>query len=440
MMGVVTRNTVPSIVGLSCLMMLACSRCSPTEVASSGDAGFDAIPFYEADAPTEARADQGAEASDPLAWTAVPGGADCELFVGDVTRLALPPPTWSDCGPGCASLAGPAPGFAQMYKGSSSAGIVGGVMLLRRTMGDGVTGGPSRQQLFRVGDGVTLAVVEQRASGCAVLGAAPAAPSAFTFWHPANGLLAGRAGTTPGSIEFAKTWLKTPTLPVTMFEFSGGLGWGFRDGTVRVLSTLLDTPLTVDSAAGPPFYAAGRGSFVIWPLLLPSGAEIRGWRAGETTRIFVAEKDVITAVAQSDERIAWISTRGPEADIGKYIAAEVRWSPRPATPASVLITNGPALPASYGLGDLQLGGDFAATIGEGEDRSRALLMVVQLSTKKTWILRGRSTDWFTTVFAISADGSEILVGATDAPGTFSGEIRRLFRLRTDRLDDLVKAW
>lgn len=422
---------------------LACTRCSP-EQSGGGDAAFDAA-VDAADASPEAGTADAAEirvddGADPMAWAPVPGADECELFVGDPKRLALSPPSWTDCGPGCVSSAGPAYSFPVMSRGDSSAAVVSGELILRRVLGNGVTGGPSRQQILRINDGTTLAVVDQRVGGCVITGDAPSAPLAIPFWNAKKGQTAGLANAAGGAPAFAKSWFKTTAIPLTTFAFADGVGWGFKDGTTRVIAPLTaDALVTIDVSAAPPSGAVGRGTFVVWRMLLSSASEIRGWRAGETSAsVYVKQTDLVRAVAQSDDKLAWISARGPEASLGRFAAADLRWSPRPGKPSEVVETVGPSLPATYGLADLQIGGDFAATIGEPVDRSRPVLIVVQFSTKKIWTLRGGSMDWWNTVLAVSDD--EILVGATDLPGTFDQEIRRILRMKTARLDDLAKSW
>lgn len=422
----------------ACLGLVACMRCSPApNSADDGGVADSAVDSVAGPDTATAETQETPADTEPSGWAPLPLGEECEIVVGDVEKLKLSPPTWASCGPGCLVTEGAAFGYKRMARGASSAAFVDGELLLRRVLDNGITGGASRQQVLRIGDGTTLGIVEQRGTGCVAIGNGPSVPSAMAYWHAKRGLLAATASV--AGVTFSKKWHTAPSLAATFFAYRDGVGWGFADGTVRSLAPVTaDTLTLLDAAEGRPDWAVGRKDLVVWPHATPTGYEVRGWHVGTPSgSTYVPPQDVVPSVTLSETRLVWVRARGPDAALGKYSDATLYWSPLPKSPADVVVTTGPALGAAGGLGDVQSSGDFAAAVGVNAE-AKPRLFVVQISTKRVWSLAGASKDVLTGALAVS--DAELLVSATDAPGTFSQEVRRLYRFRLDRLDELAATW
>jgi len=268
-----------------------------------------------------------------------------------------------------------------------------------------------------------------------------ATPLTLIFGAPlvdgTEALLLGDVDAKGGTVSWEANWLPDHG-GSTAFDWSGGAGVTFSDGTVRTVSAL-DAPDWNVADAVRSYVAAGHDDTAFWSTTSPTGDVIRGFGSSGTVATFVAQAADDRSFAVSDDKLVWFGTHGPDTHTGTYDAVEVYWSPRPETPADVVIHTGPSIPYRHGFLWAKTGGDYVATL-VSNDTGPTYVLVVQLSTGKTWSIPPRpSSAWFR-VMAVSP--TEIVVAEIDptAKGVDAIEIQRLLRFDVTQLDSISTAW
>lgn len=412
---------------------LGCSK-GPTADASASDA----IAVADAKGPSDSNPPP--EAPGSLTWTAVRGGEQCGLFsAGGVANVT--PRAWTSCGHGGCETA-PAVAFAQTValRASSVASNIAGDVIFRTVMSDGTN---RSVQIWRLSDGATSAIIQQRDNfaSCLPIGGGSDA-SVVAFYGATRGLLVGRV-TRDTPVAWPNDWVQTPAGVRSLFSYNELWGAAFKDDTVRLFATGSSTLKVTDTVPGAGFKstsAPGRAFWSAWDA--GTGREIvRGIGKDGVAATYVAHDANVHVVAASPERLAWIGTHGPLAREGTYTAAELYWSALPSVPADVAITRGPSLTASTDLSHLQIGGDYAATIGcTGAAASDCALIVVNLGSMKVWRLKSRPGNVFTEVLAVNSDSVILAEVAAPFSGSEAQLFKRFVRLRTASLDSLQSAW
>jgi len=138
----------------------------------------------------------------------------------------------------------------------------------------------------------------------------------------------------------------------------------------------------------------------------------------------------------SDDRLVWISATPVPG--GSFIDARWHWSPRTADPASIVVHDGPSLPAVIADGgtDMQVGGDWAATVGY--DGTARRIYVWHITTGDTWVLPNRPGFYFGKILAVSP--TELVFGEAIATQFPEEGLANLVRIDLAALPALVAEW
>lgn len=420
---------------------------SSTDAAlDSPPANTDALP-ESGDGPTP---DAGLF-DDPAYWTAVPGLEACAVRVGKPGNPLFAPKLWSDCGTGCLVTSAELPLAPNVWFGAGNNGAanIGSEAYVRLV---GLDDAIELEQVIRIADGATthaiiLDNVPSTTSSCGIAGDNNDAVRIFTpFWiaknstttHHQGGVVAVGAWS---QIDWLQDWIPLSQLITSIFQWSGGWGFAFQDGTLRVAtSQQVGSLTTIDSfSQGSVNSTAARANHVFWAAWTGSRRVVRGFADGSVPTTYVDQPDtVLGPIALSDDRLVWLGEHGPNVADGAYDAVEIYSSPVPDKPSDVVITKGPSLPVTAGLLDIKTGGDYAATGGcyKVDGAYECRVFVVQLSTGKLWRMRPRMPGYYSNpVLGVSND--EIVLGETDNTNAGVGNrIRRLVRYKTATLD----AW
>lgn len=389
--------------------------------------------------------------SDPTYWTPVPGLEKCGVRVGKPGNPLFAPKVWADCGTGCLVTSAELPRGTKQWvlDGNVGAAMLDGSAFVRLVIDASEA---QVEQIVRVSDGTTANAVAMlpAASQCYIAGSANDVIRLFTpFWN-----VSGVTDKVQGGVVDASEWGPIQWLPgwLTLsgahafFQWHGGWGIAFDDGTVQVAQSQTATSLMkIDSNASAPIVdTAGRAAHVFWAAWNGIDRDLlRGFVDGAPAETYVdpSTGTRIGPLALSDAHLVWLVRRNEQAD-GAYLTLEVDYSPVPDHAADVVVTVGPQLPATSGLGNLGTGGDYAAAIScykSDATMYECRPFVVQLSTKKVWRVRPRVPGYYmNAILGVSND--EIVVGETDSTKAGVGNhIRRIVRFKTASLGTWADA-
>ncbi len=415
---------------------IGCSGCPATSSPAQADAAAGDAEVGPSDAaievtPDVSGVDRSPDAIGDAVWSIIPGGEPCGLRSGDVSKAALPPLVWDKCGEGCTFSDPLLAGFVGIRETSVRGEERDGDLYVSMENG---RPGEAITRILRLSDGRTVGLVQQRSNfaDCGVGAVSPfrliAVQSKSALHLPAR--------VTPEAvppIRWATGWVSIPGLQTSVFAAGDGLGFVLYAGAIRWLANDDATGTSVvDTFSGVVDRSAARGTFAVWPLVEGGVPAIRGMYAGEAVQTFANPPLEVVGVALAATSMVWTAAK-PKSS-GGYEYVEIQASPLPKSPKDVVVARGPALPSYAGVSRPATAGDFVAALGLALSTDLSpTLFVVQVSTKKLWSIHSRPGNTFTDVYAMS--GTEILIGErTDAI------LKRLLRLRLDRLDELVAAW
>jgi hypothetical protein len=268
--------------------------------------------------------------------------------------------------------------------------------------------GKKIQELMRLSDEKTLAVLRSDWPTCMTGGVAPS-PSPFILkvlqdTHVVEHKLAVYYPK-PDKLDVLAGGLFTG---VDWSWFSWDEGWGLIDGNkVRLgLTPGSAETVTVYGDKGEQSYGHAARDMVAWV----DGAKyfptpIRRWTKELGVGILYSPPDYSVRLAMSDDTIAWIGGHPDPDQLWVNTATELYWAPWSKT--ALTPTKGPDITNMMSVGeDLIVGGDHLVLTAGGPGFGPVGLIVVQMSTQKKWYLYAPSEHILTPI-AISK--TEMLV-------------------------------
>lgn len=431
------------------LLPSACGFSGRADRASEADSGPSDAGGSDAGRDSQLPAQDGQSALPSLGafnsrddiWIPIKNGGACGLREGRVVPDPFPRRTWQSCGSGC-RLSAASPQFdAKQYVNSNVAGgafLGDDTYLLLPSYSDDAFGRTMR--IERLSDGATLAAVLDRGprkdTSCALAWRGGAAPLLFEIFD-GDKTLFGVASRTPGSpIRWHESWLTGFTGNANE-RFVSDVGYGHATyGELLILkgqSSL--APETLSPGSG---LAHGHGSQVIWGY--DGSGSIRSFTqsTGPIDLIPLPEPRVPMGSRLSDTRIVWVdAVRSGE----RFSDARWHWSPRTTSAAGVVVHDGPPVPVTGMLVDMQTTGDWAAAdgyLGPGDSSSEIRMFIWNIPTGQTFILPNRPGHQFARVLAITP--TELVVGERAVSPVFAPVLDHIVRIELAALPSLAEAW
>lgn len=289
--------------------------------------------------------------------------------------------------------------------------------------------------LTRLSDEAILAVVLDRGptSDCWLPYFGASAPLLFAMFDGKN----IRYGRAPTDIGTGIVWHET-SLPFTggyeRFIFDGGYGFGSGAGPL-----LAKSPSATSHAelGGGGERVHGFGDQLVWTNATSNAIRSYTVGTGAIDLLAMPADRHPFSVRLSTDRMVWVS--------GKLVGSsyeDVRWhsSPRATSANAIAVNDGPSLPITTGLMDLQINGDWAAlnACTGKNDPNLCRVYIWHIATGKTWVLPPRPGKRFTRVLAVGQ--TEIVLGETGFASEDSQFLRTIVRIDLGSLDSIVAAW
>ncbi len=416
------------------------------------DAGPDA-PWYTA-------ADGWTRVTQELGWF-----EPCALWLGDVTKLKIPPLQWTSCGDGC-DVAGVAEGQLGYVPPEYLSGEnFGGRPLLQFAFGFPDPSEPvviSRIVDLDTGEALAALMVKYHAAGSdgpldCDSGPLPGVPRAHSLYRGgSDGGQEARVGTIYWDPTHAN-WINVdPPVPISyrgvaviLDALPGAAVPTF--GPVWVSESLrpLSYKKIFSGYSGDLDALGDQVVFPDWTYLPPVGhGKVMSWSPSTGLQTLVAPDDYDPfVVALSETHIVWAGGPDMHDEVESPTnMARFYWTPRAHTPAEVQVHQGAQIPQSPAkvAYPMQTYGDYAAalsfvTVAPGVTTPEILhekyrIAVTQLSTGKLWMLKARSPDRMS-ILPLAITGSHIYV----AEGIRSSArgITVVVRYAIDKLDVLA---
>jgi hypothetical protein len=422
----------------------ACSS-SDDDDANANDAGAEAnasAPQVPPDNDASGTAPPLAKLADLVAddsvWSLLANPGQCNLREAKVVPDPFPKRTWTSCGPGCSVTPANLPfqegGLVDLHP---SGCFIDGEVYLATSMRAGSLGRIGRVE--RLSDGATLAAWldrgKYRPERSCISSWQGSAPLLFTLYDE-RGVLFGRAPRTPGSpVVWNSTWVEDlPDIANERFLADDGYGVG-TEGALLFLKA--PTATSSIDLQGDAHAAHGLGDQIVWG---GGSGVLRSYTAagGALDLLSVAPR-IVRAVRLSDARLVWF-----DAARNGDLLTDLRWhwSPRARAPAAVVVHDGPAIPIVTDSTGMQLGGDWAATMGCGSTTTlnESNVHIWNITTGESWVLPQRPGWFFYRVVAISP--WDLLLGEipfSETPST-ADHISNFVRLDLSALPAIVEAW
>ncbi len=426
------RHVIISLFAVTaCAATMACSGCRSQTPTSPGtdagdvgvtsdvgvdtgfDSGFDtSTEALESEVPTDARSSDGTSVApvtifdggaspttwgdaavspgflDPANWTSVPNGTECGLQVGGPGAVPTPR-AWTSCGTGCRAKPASIPPYlpigAEVVASTGDATATGVVarLLLDRS-------GERFVEVVRLDDDTTIAAVRSE-TGC--LSRAPSSNSPFGFsWFGATSELPMVVPSDGSAVRWAPAWYASSSQEQNGFALGLTYVATYSDASVRAFDMVSDTPALLETAPAPAYVTAVQADVGVWAAETVGRGTIHGVRDGVVkTLLNDPTVAMVVAVYVTGSTLYWLAAPSGDVANGHYDDLWVMSSPIPAVWGGPLTpTKGTTLGPAVGTSELRVSGDYLATRVSATAFAAAQIVVVQLSTGKTWRIPPRS--------------------------------------------------
>jgi hypothetical protein len=341
--------------------------------------------------------------ADPAAWKSVDGVTleDCQLLEALPGKLPLSPIPWKSCGTGCEELAPQQTLIQDLYLPTASTHRVGGeteVFLAGEQAIKGSSLAYGVRRVIRLRDGITLGAVQR------VMPLGIAVSPCYIGTGGESALHSGVIGGTP-SIVLELTGPRTPDdawgvarppllldeAPAALIEFdndhAGGQKFAIGKGSVWGLLDVDKSEWTLLESNSSSWHGSGEGDLAVWA---DFGIDrVRGWAPdgqGVRTLLENAPSPTCDVVPTPTHIVGFVPVAGATCDTPSK--GRIWHFPRSNTLTTLPPSVSPELPglptvlvASYGI---RAWGDFAVLHLSTFDQFPTYLLVIQLSTWKTW--------------------------------------------------------
>jgi hypothetical protein len=370
---------------------------------------------------------------DPEAWIPVPEITNATVSVADVSNLKWPGFVWQDCGAGCkVSPFDLGPLEVRSNINSTSVRVVGGEWIGSFTLTYPFPQGKGIITVMRV------SLETSKVWGAAQVRSTPPASIWMLFSdaarlftvHPFTPVdrVFGLLPRTPGDQIL---WAK-PDLPLGSdrkgFDFDATWHWGMvvDHQTVRVAEKIDSTELTtVHSGSYIPEFAVG-GSSLYWTDCEYPKARLWGWPLGGQVEVLASGPWHASAIAASDDRIAWLAAQGNETCSGSFDSAALYWSPR--ADGQPLDPQGPIPVPTRSWTSMAVNTSWGAVLGEQKETTTVI--ITRLSDGKKWEIPPREPTTYSVVASLR--GNELLTLESNKGPT--ADMQRMTRHDLTKLD------
>jgi hypothetical protein len=333
--------------------------------------------------------------------------------------------------------------FAGVAPGQTSGTAIDGDIFIQASL---QFSGTTVAQVFRLSDGATVAAARTEKPGGACLFVGFSRDDPFLI-GPAYGASDGGFtdffGVAPSSpdagIAWDQNWVADPGYENDSFNFDNGHGYAFSGLGIESISAPTATTYTELNAAPGEIDTAARHDLLLWTLREAGGGEVRAYTTAHGVQSLVTTTDGTDAtfplgVALSDDHMVWLVVQRNASE--SYDSAQLFWSPVARQLSDLQTTTGPSLTNQQPeVGSLVTGDDYAVV--ESCDSNPAtptcVLNVVQLSTKKVWMIPSRPGT--NAVIKVLAINSNELVFA-ESNGLHDNFVRRIVRVSTSQFQAL----